>query len=183
MVQFRDRVRHAGLCRAGGNRRGAGDPGHPAVALLGDGGFQFTLSELGSARDCGADVAFLVWNNSGYREIETSMLSAGVTPIGVTPSAPDFQAIAEAYGLAIAKGDVCARVDRRAENPAPALLDRICRKPANLIRLSRLLCFDQSRSCASSRSMNASPAAKLLEREEFIGLVGLGNVARPADHG
>src|SRR5690606_4417422 len=77
-----------------------GHPGRPAVALLGDGGFQFTLAELGSARDCNADVAFLVWNNAGYREIETSMTSASITPIGVTPSAPDFSAVATAYGLA-----------------------------------------------------------------------------------
>ena len=76
-----------------------GHPGRPAVALLGDGGFQFTLAELGSARDCDADVAFLVWNNSGYMEIETSMTSASITPIGVTPSAPDFSAVAAAYGL------------------------------------------------------------------------------------
>ncbi|WP_035529698.1 thiamine pyrophosphate-dependent enzyme, partial [Hoeflea sp. BAL378] len=76
-----------------------GRPGRPVVALLGDGGFQFTLAELGSARDLNADVAFVVWNNSGYMEIETSMTSAGITPIGVTPSAPDFAAIAAAYGL------------------------------------------------------------------------------------
>ncbi|AKI01657.1 thiamine pyrophosphate-dependent enzyme, possible carboligase or decarboxylase [Hoeflea sp. IMCC20628] len=76
-----------------------GQPGRPAVALLGDGGFQFTLAELGSARDCNADVAFLVWNNSGYMEIETSMVSASIAPIGVTPSAPDFSIVASAYGL------------------------------------------------------------------------------------
>ncbi|MDZ7601867.1 MAG: 5-guanidino-2-oxopentanoate decarboxylase [Hoeflea sp.] len=76
-----------------------GQPGRPVVALLGDGGFQFTLAEMGSARDCDADVAFLVWNNAGYMEIETSMTSASITPIGVTPSAPDFSAIAAAYGL------------------------------------------------------------------------------------
>ena len=76
-----------------------GQPGRPVVALLGDGGFQFTLAELGSARDLGVDVAFVVWNNSGYMEIETSMVSASITPIGVTPSAPDFSAIAAAYGL------------------------------------------------------------------------------------
>ncbi len=76
-----------------------GHPERPVVALLGDGGFQFTLAELGSARDCNADVAFLVCNNSGYLEIETSMTSAGITPIGVTPSAPSFSAVAAAYGL------------------------------------------------------------------------------------
>lgn len=77
-----------------------GNPERPVVALIGDGGLQFTLSELGSARDINADVAFLVWNNAGYREIETSMTSADVEPIGVTPSAPDFSAVAAAYGLA-----------------------------------------------------------------------------------
>jgi acetolactate synthase-1/2/3 large subunit len=76
-----------------------GHPGRPAVALLGDGGFQFTLAELGSARDCAADVVFLVWNNAGYMEIETSMVSADIAPIGVTPSAPDFSVVADAYGL------------------------------------------------------------------------------------
>ena len=76
-----------------------GHPARPVVALLGDGGFQFTLSELGSARDCDADVAFLVWNNFGYMEIETSMEASHITPIGVTPSAPDFSAVAAAYGL------------------------------------------------------------------------------------
>lgn len=76
-----------------------GQPGRPVVALLGDGGFQFTLAELGSARDLGVDVAFVVWNNSGYMEIETSMVSASITPIGVTPSAPDFSAVAAAYGV------------------------------------------------------------------------------------
>lgn len=76
-----------------------GDPARPVVSLLGDGGFQYTLAELGSARDCDAEVAFLVWNNSGYMEIETSMISAEITPIGVTPCAPDFSAVAAAYGL------------------------------------------------------------------------------------
>ncbi|WP_412051379.1 5-guanidino-2-oxopentanoate decarboxylase [Hoeflea sp. Naph1] len=93
-----------------------GKPGHPAVALLGDGGFQFTLSELGSARDCNADVAFLVWNNSGYMEIETAMTSVDIAPIGVTPSAPDFSVIATAYGLP-------SRRVRNAEDLLTALKD------------------------------------------------------------
>lgn len=32
-------------------------------------------------------------------EIETSMEASHITPIGVTPSAPDFSAVAAAYGL------------------------------------------------------------------------------------
>jgi acetolactate synthase-1/2/3 large subunit len=76
-----------------------GAPDRPVVCLIGDGGLQFTLAELGSAADCGADVTFLVWNNQGYLEIETAMVNKDIAPIGVRPSAPDFVAIAEAYGL------------------------------------------------------------------------------------
>ena len=71
----------------------------PVVCLSGDGGFQFTLPELGAALDAAAPVIFVVWNNRGYREIETSMLDAGVEPVGVSPVPPDFVLIAQAYGL------------------------------------------------------------------------------------
>ncbi|KQU62771.1 hypothetical protein ASC75_16465 [Aminobacter sp. DSM 101952] len=74
-------------------------PDAPVVCLSGDGGFQFTLPELGAALDANAPVIFVVWNNRGYREIETSMLDAGVEPVGVSPVPPDFLLIAQAYGL------------------------------------------------------------------------------------
>ncbi|GLK85778.1 hypothetical protein GCM10017653_38480 [Ancylobacter defluvii] len=76
-----------------------GAPQRPVVCLTGDGGLQFSLAEIGSAADAGARVIFLVWNNDGYQEIETYMLECGIEPEGVKPSAPDFAAIAEAYGV------------------------------------------------------------------------------------
>ena len=75
-------------------------PDAPVVCLTGDGGFQFTLSELGAALDAATPVIFVVWNNRGYREIETSMLDVGVEPVGVSPAPPDFCKLAEAYGIA-----------------------------------------------------------------------------------
>jgi len=75
------------------------DPHAPVVCVTGDGGLQFTLAEIGSAKDAGANVIFLVWNNDGYGEIESYMLENGIEPEGVKPSAPDFLKIAEAYGL------------------------------------------------------------------------------------
>jgi acetolactate synthase-1/2/3 large subunit len=75
-------------------------PDAPVVCLSGDGGFQFTLPELGVALDAQTPVIFIVWNNRGYREIETSMLDAGVEPVGVSPVPPDFMLIAQAYGIA-----------------------------------------------------------------------------------
>jgi acetolactate synthase-1/2/3 large subunit len=74
-------------------------PGAPVVCLTGDGGFQFTLAELGAATDAGTPVIFVVWNNRGYREIETSMRAVGVEPVGVSPAPPDFCKLAEAYGI------------------------------------------------------------------------------------
>jgi acetolactate synthase-1/2/3 large subunit len=71
----------------------------PVVCLTGDGGFQFTLAEIGAALDSGANVIFVVWNNRGYREIETSMRAVGVEPVGVSPAPPDFLKLADAYGI------------------------------------------------------------------------------------
>ncbi|MBX3568721.1 MAG: 5-guanidino-2-oxopentanoate decarboxylase [Rhizobiaceae bacterium] len=75
------------------------------ICLSGDGGFQFSLPELAAAVETGASVVFVVWNNRGYREIETSMRDAGVEPVGVSPAPPDFGHIAAAYGLPFASVD------------------------------------------------------------------------------
>ena len=74
-------------------------PDATVVCLTGDGGFQFSLPELAAAVEADARVIFVVWNNSGYREIETSMRDVGVEPVGVSPAPPDFAKIAEAYGI------------------------------------------------------------------------------------
>ncbi|TWF52216.1 5-guanidino-2-oxopentanoate decarboxylase [Neorhizobium alkalisoli] len=75
------------------------EPDAPVICITGDGGFQFTLAEIGAAKDVGANVIFLVWNNDGYQEIETYMVENGIEPEGVKPSAPDFLKVAEAFGL------------------------------------------------------------------------------------
>lgn len=74
-------------------------PGNPVVCITGDGGFQFCLSELGTAADENVPVIFIVWNNAGYQEIENYMIGAEIETIGVTPRAPDFVKVAEAYGI------------------------------------------------------------------------------------
>jgi acetolactate synthase-1/2/3 large subunit len=75
------------------------DPAAPVICLTGDGGFQFTLAEIGAAKDAGTQVIFLVWNNDGYQEIENYMVENGIDPEGVKPTPPDFLKIAEAFGL------------------------------------------------------------------------------------
>jgi acetolactate synthase-1/2/3 large subunit len=103
-------------------------PDAPVVCLAGDGGFQFTLPELGAAVDAKTPVIFVVWNNRGYREIETSMRGAGVEPVGVSPAPPDFQKIADAYGIAaerLADVDGLAPALRRARRTGKPYLIEI----------------------------------------------------------
>lgn len=78
-------------------------PQSPVIALVGDGGLQFTLQELGTLRDLDAWVAVMVWNNNGYGEIRTAMLDAGVQPMAVDLKPPDFERLAGAYGLTHAR--------------------------------------------------------------------------------
>lgn len=75
-------------------------PATPVVALMGDGGAQFTLPELGVARDEKLPILFVVWNNAAFLEIANSMITAGIAPTGCHPGAPDFRAVAQSYGLA-----------------------------------------------------------------------------------
>ncbi|TJW06701.1 MAG: hypothetical protein E5X42_28995, partial [Mesorhizobium sp.] len=102
-------------------------PEAPVVCLTGDGGFQFTLPELGAALDAEAPVIFVVWNNRGYREIETSMLDAGVEPVGVSPAPPDFCKLAEAYGIEAERltgvGDLAGALKRARAGGKPRVIE------------------------------------------------------------
>lgn len=104
-----------------------GEPDTPVVCLVGDGGFQFSLAEIGSAKDCGANVLFLVWNNDGYGEIGTYMIECGIEPEGVTPSAPDFLKIAEAYDVSAVRlndvDELAPALRRFADRKGPGLIE------------------------------------------------------------
>jgi len=76
-----------------------GDEKRPVVCLIGDGGLQFTLPELGAAMDVGANLIVIVWNNQGYGEIKRFMIERQIRPEGVDLTTPDFVMIAKAYGM------------------------------------------------------------------------------------
>lgn len=100
------------------------EPTRDTFCLVGDGGLQFTLSELGTAFDTNVNVAYLVWNNNGYGEILSAMERADVAPVGVSPSAPDFVKIAEAYGLSTKRvQDRESLIEALKELPRPCLID------------------------------------------------------------
>lgn len=73
-------------------------PGQPVVALVGDGGFLFSVGEMAAAAEAGARVIVLLHDNAGYAEIKTNMLLADVAPLGVDLAVPDFVAMARSYG-------------------------------------------------------------------------------------
>ncbi|WP_447956046.1 5-guanidino-2-oxopentanoate decarboxylase [Vreelandella sp. EE7] len=74
-----------------------GCPDQPVVALVGDGGLQFVIGELATARDLDTAVAVVIWNNQGFEEIRRSMAEQDVSPTGVDLEPPDFADIARAY--------------------------------------------------------------------------------------
>ncbi len=72
-------------------------PGRPTVALMGDGGFQFTMQELGTAVQNRLPLAILLWNNDSLAQIRDGMKARGIPTIGVDQLNPDFVALARAY--------------------------------------------------------------------------------------
>lgn len=95
-----------GLPAAFGARLGA--PNRPVVCLIGDGGLQFSLSELACAVESGIATAIIVWNNASYGEIKAMMAERGLPQIGVDIFAPDFVALASAMGCVGARPETIA---------------------------------------------------------------------------
>lgn len=84
---------------AAGDTAGHG-PGRAVVALVGDGGFQFTLPELAVMAELELPVVVLLWNNNCFGQIHKGMVQRNVPPVGTVYPTPDFLAIARAYGVA-----------------------------------------------------------------------------------
>lgn len=70
----------------------------PVISLIGDGGIQFTISELICAAELELPLIVLVWNNQGYGEIRRYMEEGGLPLIGVNIKTPKFDALAEGFG-------------------------------------------------------------------------------------
>lgn len=70
----------------------------PVACLIGDGGLQFTLSELACAVEARTPIIVLLWNNQGYEEIKKYMVNRDIEPVGVDIYTPDFIGVAKALG-------------------------------------------------------------------------------------
>jgi acetolactate synthase-1/2/3 large subunit len=78
-------------------------PGVPVVCLIGDGGLQFSPGEVRTALDEKLPITFIVWNNSGFREIAEAMRQAKVPVLGCDPSPLDMEHFAMACDLPFAR--------------------------------------------------------------------------------
>lgn len=103
------------------------EPDRPVVAVIGDGGLQFTIGELATAVELSLPVPILMWNNRGYGEIKRYMAERGIPQIGVDIYTPDFLTIARGFGCEAARAkslDELARLLRQAAAaPLPTLIE------------------------------------------------------------
>jgi acetolactate synthase-1/2/3 large subunit len=114
-----------GLPAAIGARLAA--PQRPVVCLIGDGGLQFTLPELASAREAKAPIIVLLWNNFGYGEIRKYMTARDIALVGVDLYTPDFVTLASGFGCDAARVDdpltLAAAIRKAASRPVPTVIE------------------------------------------------------------
>ena len=73
-------------------------PETDVVALVGDGGFMFTVNEVATAVEENLSIPIIIWHNHSYAMIRDGMIKRDIPEIGVNPTAPDFVKLAEAFG-------------------------------------------------------------------------------------
>lgn len=93
-----------------------GQPQLPVIALVGDGGVMFTLSELATAVEYRLPVVILLWHNHGYEEIRRYMDAHGVERLGVDIQAPDFIKLASGFGCLATRVDSPPELARALES-------------------------------------------------------------------
>lgn len=113
-----------GLPAAIGAKRAA--PERPVIALAGDGGVQFAIAEMASAMEARLPITLLLYDNKGYGEIKSYMVSQNIPPLGVDLFTPDFLALGQAYGWETARAetldDLFDLVEAAARNTEPTLV-------------------------------------------------------------
>lgn len=77
-----------------------GAPSKRVVLFIGDGGFQMSLSELGTLKQCNVPITIVLLNNSGLGMVRELQSKQYKNTFGVDMSQnPDFLKIADAYGI------------------------------------------------------------------------------------
>jgi acetolactate synthase-1/2/3 large subunit len=74
------------------------DSTKPVLAIVGDGGWLFTVAEMAAAIDEGVNMVMVLWDNRGYAQIRESFDDVHAPRMGVDVSSHDPSAIARGFG-------------------------------------------------------------------------------------
>jgi thiamine pyrophosphate-dependent acetolactate synthase large subunit-like protein len=77
-----------------------GKPQTPVVAVIGDGGFQFTMAEVATAVQHDVTLPIVIFNDSSYTAVDQAMKhSFGERAMATELKNPDYVKLADAYGI------------------------------------------------------------------------------------
>jgi acetolactate synthase-1/2/3 large subunit len=100
-------------------------PRRHTLAVVGDGGFQYGVAELATAKQHGLDVTLLVIDDGGYGILRQYQDDAGFPHAGVDLEHADFVALSEAYGVparASSSGALADDLRWGFEQPGPTVI-------------------------------------------------------------
>lgn len=102
-------------------------PGRAVAALVGDGGFMFTMSELMVAAQHRLALPVVIWNDRAFGEIHRLMRDRGYEPFATDIHTPDLATLAAAYGAASVRveepEDLAVAVETALEADGPTLVE------------------------------------------------------------
>ena len=104
-------------------------PQRPAFALVGDGGWLFTVAEMATAVDEGLDIVVVLWDNRGYAQIRQSFDDVDAPRMGVDVSSHDSLMIARGFGWTTVSVDT-------PEDLAAAMRDAFAKGGPQFIRVN-----------------------------------------------
>ncbi|MBT4890843.1 MAG: 5-guanidino-2-oxopentanoate decarboxylase [Rhodospirillales bacterium] len=87
-------------------------PERPVIAMVGDGGFMFTLQELATAVEEELSIPIVLWNNDSLAMIRDIMDIRGIPQISVNQRNPDFLKLADAFGCPGIKVNSTAELEK-----------------------------------------------------------------------
>lgn len=79
---------------------GIAAPNRSVLAIVGDGGWLFTVAEMAAAKDLNSKIVLLLWDNRGYEQIRETFDDVAAPQMGVDVSSHDPVAIAQGFGWA-----------------------------------------------------------------------------------
>lgn len=98
------------------------------VSIVGDGGFQFTMHELATAKQFNVSLPIVIFNDSTYTAVKLDQaMRYDRRYIGVDLVNPDFVKLAAAYGIPGVRADspaaLEAAVREASQHPGPTIID------------------------------------------------------------